>query len=56
MKKINSSDLFMILLILVFVNDLDYDRMSAMSWTGAAISLIWLVLFAVKLFSFRKGG
>lgn len=45
----------MFILVLVFVFDLDVKGMNALHWIGAAVSVIWLVLFVVKLFVPGKG-
>lgn len=54
MKKITSSDLLVLILVLVFAFDLDIKEMNTIHWIGAVVSVIWLVLFIVKLFTPRK--
>jgi len=55
MKNKTSSDLLMFMLVLVFVFDLDVKGMNTLHWIGAAVSVIWLVLFVGKLFVPGKG-
>lgn len=56
MKKINTSDLLIFILILVFVFDVDVKHMNALDFIAAAVSIVWIILFISKMFSSKEGG
>lgn len=54
MKKTSSSDLLVLILVLVFAFDLNVKQMNTIHWIGAVVSIVWLVLFIIKLLVPRK--
>ncbi len=49
MKRINSSDLTVFILMVVLLADIDFDNMNMIQWVGLIVSVIWLLLFIVKM-------
>jgi len=52
--KIDVDDLLIIILILVFIFDMNLKHMNVLHWLGLAVSVIWLILFIVKLLTTKK--
>lgn len=49
MKKINSTDLVTLLLVMLFVSGIQFDSMDWLDIAGLIVSVVFVILLAVKL-------
>lgn len=54
-KTIAAEDFLMIMLILLFIGDTNFNNMNVLSWSGLIVSAIWVIVFVFKLYVIMKG-
>lgn len=55
MQKIHTNDLLVMILILVFIFDVNFKQMNTLHWIAASVSIIWVVLLVSRILSSKKG-
>ncbi|MFS0749511.1 hypothetical protein [Oceanobacillus sp. 1P07AA] len=45
----------MIMLILLFIGDTNFNNMNVLSWSGLIVSAMWVLVFVFKLYVIMKG-
>lgn len=54
MKKIHTNDLLVMILILIFIFDVNFKQMNTLHWLATAVSILWVILFVSKMITSKK--
>jgi uncharacterized membrane protein len=49
MNRINSTDLLAFVLMAILLLEIDFNNMTALSWIGLVVSIVWFILFITKM-------
>jgi hypothetical protein len=49
MNRINSTDLLAFVLMAILLLEIDFNKMTTLSWIGLVVSILWFILFIIKM-------
>ena len=49
MNRINSTDLLAFVLMAILLLEIDFNNMTTLSWIGLVVSVLWFILFIIKM-------
>ncbi|MBS7428234.1 hypothetical protein [Virgibacillus sp. 6R] len=49
MNRLNSTDLLAFVLMTILLLEIDFNNMTTLSWIGLVVSVLWFILFIIKI-------
>lgn len=47
-KRISSLDLLLLIIVSIYLIDMDFEKMNTLEWVATIVCFIWLILFIIK--------